>query len=165
MYGQDVFDPEVCVLAAAENQSMKNGGHYKLLVGRQRIQNREFWCSRISPGILNILDLNEKYSRRSKLRELFDIWNYRANLSQSTQRQICPPNGCPFLHININTLNQLSEENIKKKFIKIIKKFIYSSSNIEQRKLGAVYVLSALTLVNVQAASAMPWLYESVMHQ
>ena len=64
MYGQDVFDPEVCVLAAAENQSMKNGGHCKLLVGRQRIQNREFWCSRISPGILNILDLNEKYSRR-----------------------------------------------------------------------------------------------------
>ena len=61
---QDVFDPEVCVLAAAKNQSMKNGGHCKLLVGWQRIQNREFWCSRISPGILNILDLNEKYSRR-----------------------------------------------------------------------------------------------------
>ena len=98
------------------------------------------------------------------IRELYDIWNYRANLSLQTQRLICPPIGRPFSSININTLNGISENSLKRKFIKIIKKFIYSSPNIEQRRLGAVYVLSALTLVNVHAAVALPWLYESVMH-
>ena len=98
------------------------------------------------------------------IRELYDIWNYRANLSNETQRLICPPNGRPFSNININTLNGISENSLKRKLIRIIKKFIYSSNSIEQRKLGAVYVLSALTLVNVNAAVAMPWLYESVMH-
>ena len=98
------------------------------------------------------------------IRELYDIWNYRANLSNETQRLICPPNGRPFSNININTLNEISENSLKRKLIRIIKKFIYSSNSIEQRKLGAVYVLSALTLVNVNAAVAMPWLYESVMH-
>jgi hypothetical protein len=29
--------------------------------------------------------------------------------------------------------------------------------------LGAYYILSALTLVSMQAADALPWLYESVL--
>ena len=32
------------------------------------------------------------------------------------------------------------------------------------RSLGAYYVLAGLTLVNNEAAEAMPWLYHSVVH-
>ena len=34
----------------------------------------------------------------------------------------------------------------------------------EDKSLGAFYVLSALTLVNNDAADSLPWLYQSVMH-
>ena len=34
--------------------------------------------------------------------------------------------------------------------------------NEESSKLGCFYVLSALTLVSEEAATALPWLYESV---
>ena len=35
--------------------------------------------------------------------------------------------------------------------------------NNEYRSLGALYILTALTLVSSDAASALPWLYDSVM--
>jgi len=35
------------------------------------------------------------------LREIQDIWEYRANLADHIKRQICPPNGNPFHPINI----------------------------------------------------------------
>ena len=34
----------------------------------------------------------------------------------------------------------------------------------ENQQMGAFYLLSALTLVSPPAATAMPWLYESVVH-
>ena len=34
----------------------------------------------------------------------------------------------------------------------------------ENKSLGAFYVLAALTLVNNDAATSLPWLYESVSH-
>ena len=46
------------------------------------------------------------------IRELYDIWNYRANLSLQTQRLICPPIGRPFSSININTLNGIGENSL-----------------------------------------------------
>ena len=36
--------------------------------------------------------------------------------------------------------------------------------NESSRSLGAYYILSALTLVNHDAAEAMPWLYQAVLH-
>ena len=38
------------------------------------------------------------------LRELDDVWRYRAQLSNEAQRNICPPNGNPFLNIPLGTL-------------------------------------------------------------
>ena len=44
--------------------------------------------------------------------ELLDIWNYRANLSQNTKREICPPYGNPFKFFNnINSLPNLRNYN------------------------------------------------------
>ena len=104
-------------------------------------------------------------------RELYDIWNFRAQLSFITKRNICPPNGNPFSDININIFNNLHSNNtdqkkiILKVILNIIQRLISTGNNKrEYQKLGAFYVLSAITLVNNEAAQTLPWLYESVAH-
>lgn len=96
------------------------------------------------------------------LRELNDIWHYRAELSQDTKRDICPPHGNPFLDINMNMLMNMEEISLQEMIIYIMQKLVYSGINIDSKTLGAYYVLAALTLVNEEAANAMPWLYQSV---
>ena len=41
---------------------------------------------------------------------------------------------------------------------------VSNGNSNEDKSLGAFYVLSALTLVNNDAAESLPWLYQSVMH-
>ena len=38
-------------------------------------------------------------------RELYDIWNWRAQLTLEVKKQICPPNGNPFSNVNMHLLN------------------------------------------------------------
>ncbi len=98
------------------------------------------------------------------IKELIDIWNYRANLQDTTKYNICPPNGNPFKNIVNSNINQERYISIKKISLNIIDNIIDKGINLESKKLGVLYVLSALTLVNTDAANAMPWLYQSVMH-
>jgi hypothetical protein len=44
---------------------------------------------------------------------------------------------------------------------KSIKKIQTEIDNQENKALGACYVLGALTIVNENAATALPWLYQS----
>ena len=96
------------------------------------------------------------------IKELFDIWNYRAQLSPQIKHAISPPHGNPFNNIMIQTLGQKSEASLKKKILNIIENMISRSSNPEHQSLGAFYVLGAFTLVNASAAETLPWLYQSV---
>ena len=98
------------------------------------------------------------------LRELYDIWNYRAQLSNETKRNIAPPIGDPFRTLNMNYLNQLPYDNIKKLAVSIMEVLVKKGVNTDSKSLGAFYVLAGLTLVNINAATAMPWLYQSVAH-
>ena len=98
------------------------------------------------------------------IRELADIWFYRAQLSNETKIEICPPSGNPFFGVNINILPSLSNDMLKMTMLKIIDKLINRSHIENNRALGANYVLCALTLVNISAAESMPWLYQSVAH-
>ena len=98
------------------------------------------------------------------MRELYDIWNYRAQLSNETKRNIAPPIGDPFRTINLNYLNQLPYDNIKKLAVSIMEVLVKKGVNNDAKSLGAFYVLAGLTLVNINAATAMPWLYQSVAH-
>ena len=98
------------------------------------------------------------------LYELNDIWQYRAQLSNDMKINICPPTGLPFRNININNLPNLDIKLLKNFFINTIDIFINSAQHREYNTLGAYYVLSALTLVNNEAANALPWLFESVAH-
>lgn len=98
------------------------------------------------------------------IRELYDIWNYRANLSNTVKQNIYPPTGDPFRHNNIILLNNQTIIEIQNTVLQIMSNFTKSASTTDNQALGAFYVLSALTLVNLDAAEALPWLYQSVSH-
>jgi hypothetical protein len=104
-------------------------------------------------------------------RELADIWNYRALLTNVKKQEICPPHGTPFLGtpyfanvVNNMSLNNLSNETIVKYNVQIIENLIKSALDIDNKMLGTFYVLSALTLVSQPAREAMPWLYDAVVY-
>ena len=104
-------------------------------------------------------------------RELVDIWNYRALLTQEKKHEICPPHGTPFLGTpyytnvaNNNMISNLSIETIVKFNVQIIENLVKSSIDLDNKMLGSLYVLSALTLVSQPARDAMPWLYDAVVY-
>jgi hypothetical protein len=99
------------------------------------------------------------------LREMMDIWNYRAQLSNETKRLICPPNGNPFRNTCLTQINQDPRtENIQKIILEIMEKLVNSGNDKDSKSLGAYYVLGALTLVNESAATSLPWLFQSVAY-
>ena len=101
---------------------------------------------------------------RRFVRELTEIWNYRANISPHIKREICPPYGDPMRHINYAELYVMEETTLESKqrmVLECLEKLVTSGINEDSKCLGAYYVLGALTLVNRDVALAMPWLYES----
>jgi hypothetical protein len=98
------------------------------------------------------------------VRELSDIWDYRAQITIETKKLICPPYGTPFRNINnTNLINtQANLPTIQKIILEILEKMVNSGVDSDSRSLGAYYVLAALTLVNENAAIALPWLFQSV---
>jgi len=96
------------------------------------------------------------------MRELADIWEYRAQLSPEVKREICSPYGNPFRYANFNQTSSLGYIFLQKSCLQIIEQFIKRGSTHDYRVLGASYVLCGLTLVSHDAAVALPWLYQSV---
>lgn len=97
------------------------------------------------------------------IHELHDIWKYRASLSNATKQQICSPHGNPFRGLNIISLRHSDFNKIRHITMDIVENFVYKSVNDEFRSLGVMYILTALTLVSREAATALPWLYESAV--
>jgi hypothetical protein len=96
------------------------------------------------------------------IRELIDIWNYRAQIPTETKRNVCPL-GDPFRHLSIQYIHtEQNLWNVKKVLLDIIEKFVNSGRDRDSKALGAYYVLGALTLVNTEAATSLPWLFQSV---
>jgi len=97
------------------------------------------------------------------IRELMDIWQYRAQLPVQTKRNICPPIGDPFRTLSIQYVNtEQNLWNVKKVLLDVMEKFVNSGIDKDSKALGAYYVLGALTLVNSEAATSLPWLFQSV---
>ena len=111
------------------------------------------------------LSLN-KHQLIKFVRELVDIWHYRANIPIEMKRLICHPTGNPFqtlpnYHV-FQTMNNLND--IRKPILYVMERLVNSGINNDNKCLGAYYVLSALTLVNYDAATSLQWLYEAVYH-
>jgi hypothetical protein len=99
------------------------------------------------------------------IKELNDIWTYRAQLSDQTKRDICFPSGNPFRNINLYSISSYMPLFVLKKIaLQIIEQFVKGGTTHANKCLGANYVLCALTLVNYQAANALPWLHQSVSY-
>jgi hypothetical protein len=97
-------------------------------------------------------------------RNLYDIWNYRAQLSYEMKRKICLLND-PFLGIFNQRIyyNDISFSQIQEACLKVFENMVYTGIDIEHRKIGTMHSLSALTIVSLDARNAMPWLYESLV--
>ena len=98
------------------------------------------------------------------LRELYDIWSYRAQLSNEVKIEICPPNGNPFYTISMLHLQNTSYYYLQNLIVSTMESMVNTESISSNKHLGSIYILSALCLVNPRAAHALPWLYQSVMH-
>ena len=111
------------------------------------------------------MDLNLIQTKRF-LYELFEIWSFRAQLTYERKVQICPPSGNPFLNVPTSaymlTSNFHSLESLRKIGVDIMEKLIYRAHNDSDKSIGALYILSSLTLVSVDARNSLPWLYASV---
>lgn len=100
------------------------------------------------------------------IRELNDIWQYRASLSIETKKAICFPSGNPFQRFPGYHSLQVSEnlDEIRKWVLEIMENLVNSGTNKDNKCLGAYYVLGAITLVNHDAATSLPWLYEAAYY-
>jgi len=97
------------------------------------------------------------------IRELADIWNYRAQLAMEIKCNICPPYGDPFRNLNMSYVHtEPNMTNIRKVILEVLEKIVNSGVDRDSKTLGAYYVLGALTLVNQEAATSLPWLFQSV---
>ena len=99
------------------------------------------------------------------IRELADIWNYRAQLTIEIKRNICPPNADPFRNLSMTYIHtEININNIRKVVLEVLEKMVNNGIDKDSKSLGAYYVLSALTLVNTEAATSLPWLFQSVSY-
>ena len=97
------------------------------------------------------------------IRELHDMWNYRLGLTDIMKRNICT-RGNPFRSVDVISVITLELVFIKKLVLDVIEVFVTSGNNTEHKSLGTIYVLTALTLVNEDTATALPWLYQAANH-
>ena len=138
--------------------------------GLSREKQMELFCVSIFQKIDDLgnhsnpqcfLSLNRLYLIKF-VRELMDIWVYRANLSLSIKQKICPPYGNPFLGFNITQLHSnLPIVTLKHNILKVMENFVVKGIDRDSKVLGALYILTALTLVSPDAAEARPELYNS----
>lgn len=98
-------------------------------------------------------------------RIVYDIWNFRAQLSVEIKNKICPLFE-PFMNIFARPIyhTDISHEEIQFACITIMENMIYTGVDDEFRKLGALHVLSGLTIVSSGARQSLPWLYESIAY-
>lgn len=112
-----------------------------------------------SPDWFITLNIN---GHRKFYTELHAIWTHRAGLSIMQKNTIVPNFASNlFRHPPWAVLDQ-SLESLQKINMTTIRMLVSSAEDKNDRILGAMYVVSTLTLVNNDARSAYPWLYESV---
>ena len=94
--------------------------------------------------------------------EAHAIWTHRAGLTMSQKNTIVPQFLQKLFRHPPWAMRDQSLETMQKINMNTIRLFVTSAEDRNDRILGAMYVVSALTLVSAQARIAYPWLYESV---
>jgi hypothetical protein len=100
---------------------------------------------------LTIIQLKNYY------KHLEDIWNYRSQISQNIKYNIIGNN----ILFNMSVYNFYKINNINKCRIIILdemEKLLINGSDIPNKCLGGLYILTALCNVSHECANSMPWL-------
>ena len=101
--------------------------------------------------LLNINRLKDLY------KNLEDIWNYRAQLSEQMKCIICPPNADIFKTPMIEVLNYDSKEDLQELILHEVMKFTQANTDSD-RTLGFVYFLASLGFVSSHCQQAHLWM-------
>jgi len=106
----------------------------------------------------------DEEDHRRFYKELYEIWTYRADLTTVQKNTIVPDYQRKLfqrspLHVNS------SLESMQKLNRYTIKVLLCSATDRTDRILGAMYVITAFTIINEEARTAYPWLYESVLEE
>lgn len=134
------------------DESYMNSFQSKLLSTFQHINSLGNYADHNWLSNLNINELHHF------LQELRDIWMYRAGLDNNTRNLIC--NHFPFVNYNLDFINL---DSLREMALSSIINLVYKGQTAEYQQLGAMYVLTALTVVSTDAANSLPWLYASVI--
>lgn len=110
----------------------------------------------------------ERY-RRLIIR-LYEIWRFKANMSSEVKSKICPYFN-PFRDgleetitsngVQLSVLQDIDK--LRRTCLTVMENMIYTGVNDDFKRIGAMHVLTGLTHVSVEARTAIPWLYESVV--
>lgn len=96
-------------------------------------------------------------------RYLNDIWNYRAQLTDETKKKISQLYD-PFTNTTMPFhYMDSSIEELQTICITAMENMVHGGIDVEYQKIGALHVLSVLTLVSHDARNNMRWLFESLM--
>ena len=96
-------------------------------------------------------------------RYLNDIWNYRAQLTDDTKKKISQlydpftNSSMPFHYMDS------SIEELQAICINVMENMVHGGVDVEYQKIGALHVLSVLTLISMDARNNMRWLFESLL--
>jgi len=104
----------------------------------------------------------DQRGQRKFYSELYSIWMERAGLSNLQKNTIVPQHQQRIFRHPPWALMDQSMESLQRMNTNTIRCLIMTAEDRNDRILGAMYVVSTLTLVNAQARDAYPWLYESV---
>ena len=103
---------------------------------------------------LNLVQMKELY------KQLEDLWNYRINLSLDNKKKYVK-SGILFEH-KILSINKITSRiKLANILLDNFEKLITEGDNKEFCTTGALWILSALTIVSKNARDALPWLYQS----
>jgi len=93
----------------------------------------------------------------------YDWWYLRSRLNNETRNKICILDD-PFSDVNLLYVYPTTTlEDFREACLRLMENMVYGTLDVEYRKLGALHLLSVLTVVSEDARQSMPWLYESLM--
>lgn len=105
----------------------------------------------------------EKAGYANFYKKYYQWWNFNPQMTYTVKRNICVLND-PFHNISIVTnYTTTSLDSFRETCLALIECMVYSGIDDDHKRLGALHVLSLLTLVSPPARHQMPWLYESMV--
>ena len=100
-------------------------------------------------------------SKRLKVwyKEAEDIFNYRTQLSESEKMKIIPDNNAFKLRVSdVYKIPDVNKKKLQDIVLNEIDRFISLGNSKNDRYTGSLYMLTAFTMVSMDAAIALPWL-------